>query len=250
MLKAKFTPRKSASAPAAGGRASSTYNGLFFQEDAISLASAGSFTLSVTTRGKYSGRILLGAKRYSFSGLLDTTQNSGTNIIIASRRPSPDTRLPDRRQPGRSNLRPSERRDLDGPAVRRPCRIRQSNRAPFAGNYTLVMPGYDGNSTLPAGDSFGTLKVSSAGQVKFVGTLADGTKVSQSATLSQAGYWPLHIPLYSGNGSFDELADVRQPDKRSERQPHLDQAGRQQIKVLPGRLHLPVRRPWFQLPPH
>ena len=45
-----------------------------------------------------------------------------------------------------------------------------------------------------------TSTVSSKGQVKFVGTLADGTKVSQSAALSQAGYWPLHIPLYAGNG--------------------------------------------------
>ena len=44
--------------------------------------------------------------------------------------------------------------------------------------------------------------MSSAGQVSFVGTLADGTKVSQSATVSGNGYWPLYLPLYSGNGSL------------------------------------------------
>jgi hypothetical protein len=38
------------------------------------------------------------------------------------------------------------------------------------------------------------------GKLKFAGTLADGTKVSQSTSLSKGGYWPLHIPLYSGNG--------------------------------------------------
>ena len=38
--------------------------------------------------------------------------------------------------------------------------------------------------------------------MKFVGTLADGTKVSQSTSVSKTGYWPLHIPLYAGSGSL------------------------------------------------
>ena len=78
----------------------------------------------------------------------------------------------------------------------------RGNPAPFAGSYTLVIPGYDANPSLPAGDGFGTVKVNSSGQVSFVGTLADGAKVSQSATVSGSGYWPLYLPLYSGNGSL------------------------------------------------
>ena len=74
--------------------------------------------------------------------------------------------------------------------------------ASYAGNYTLVAPGFDDSTTLPAGDSFGSLKVDVAGRVKFAGTLADGTKVSQTASLSKGGYWPLYVPLYSGNGSL------------------------------------------------
>ena len=31
--------------------------------------------------------------------------------------------------------------------------------------------------------------------------LADGTKLTQGTTLSQGGYWPLYVPLYSGKGS-------------------------------------------------
>jgi hypothetical protein len=42
--------------------------------------------------------------------------------------------------------------------------------------------------------------VEASGKVRFIGTLADGTKVSQSATLSRDGYWPLHLPLCAGNG--------------------------------------------------
>ena len=44
---------------------------------------------------------------------------------------------------------------------------RAGSFVPFAGNYTLVIPGYDTNSTLPAGDGFGTLKVNRSGQVEI-----------------------------------------------------------------------------------
>ena len=196
-LTAKFTPRKPASG---GGKASSIYSGLFFQEDAINLASAGSFTVSVTTRGRYSGRILLGTKRYTISGLLNTTNNSGTNVIKRVGGPALNLDFQiggDQADQISGHLSDSTWTALLSGDL---AVFGRTNRAPFAGDYTLVVPGYDGISSLPAGDSYGTLKVNSAGQVKFVGTLADGTKVSQSATLSRAGYWPLHIPLYSGNG--------------------------------------------------
>jgi hypothetical protein len=50
------------------------------------------------------------------------------------------------------------------------------------------------------GHSFGTLTLSSTGSLRFGGTLADGTKVSQSAPVSEFGNWPLFVPLYSGQG--------------------------------------------------
>jgi hypothetical protein len=197
VLTARFTPRGHG-----GGvhRASSVYNGLFFQEDAVSLDSAGSFTASLTTSGRYSGKLLLGAKRYAFSGILNTNQNSGTNVIV--RRDGPTLRL-DFQIGGTQNDQISGHLTdgswtalLSGDLAV----FSRTNPAPFAGAYTLVIPGYDGNSALPAGDSFGTLKVNSVGQVYFTGTLADGTKVSQSVPLSRCGYWPLHIPLSSGAG--------------------------------------------------
>ena len=112
----------------------------------------------------------------------------------------------------------------------------RGNPAPFAGNYTLVIPGYDANPSLPAGDGFGTVKVNSSGQVSFVGTLADGTKVSQSATVSGNGYWPLYLPLYSGNGSLMSwlaFASNTNSDLAG-RLIWLKQAG-QHFQVLPGR---------------
>ena len=200
VLNAQFRPHGHGSAGTPGAKASSIYNGLFFQEDAINLASAGSFTLSVTTRGNYSGRILLGTKRYTFSGLLNSTNNSGTNVI--RRTGSPALNLDFQIGGDQADQISGHLSDGTWTALLSGDRAMfgRTNPAPFAGNYTLVVPGYDANSALPAGDGFGTLKVNSVGQVNFVGTLADGTKVSQSAPLSQAGYWPLHIPLNSGTG--------------------------------------------------
>ena len=202
VLKATFTSLGHA-AGGIGRKASSIYNGLFFPQDAVSLTNSGSFALSVTPRGRYSGHILLGTKRYAFSGLLDTNLNSGTNIILRHN----DTTLSLDFEIGGSqkdqlsgHLTPLTNGDWVALLSGDLAVFGGTNRAPFAGGYTLVIPGYDGVTNLPAGDGFGTLRVNSAGQVTFVGTLADGVRVSQSALVSSNGYWPLYLPLYSGNG--------------------------------------------------
>ena len=75
----------------------------------------------------------------------------------------------------------------------------------------------DGDPTHPQNDGTGTLTVSTSGQVKFKGTLGDGTKVSQSAIISQDGDWPFYIPLYKGGGqimgwlNFDGAGNVGGP---------------------------------------
>jgi hypothetical protein len=182
---------------------SSTYNGLFYQDDAVRLTSSGSFTLSVTARGAYSGRIQIGNSRYSFSGKLNSQGTGATNVI--ARRPAPAFTL-DFQFVTDGQVSQVFGHLTDGTWMSTLCGDRavfgRGVPAPFAGNYTLIIPGYDANPSLPAGDGFGTVKVTSAGQVSFVGTLADGTKVSQSAPASRNGYWPLYLPLYSGNGSL------------------------------------------------
>ena len=77
------------------------------------------------------------------------------------------------------------------------------NQAMQAGRYTLIVPGDSGDTaSQPGGDSFGTVTVDAGANVKFSGTLADGTKVSQTAPLSKNDWWPLYVPLYSGSGSI------------------------------------------------
>ena len=66
----------------------------------------------------------------------------------------------------------------------------------LAGNYTTVIQSSDGSM----GASIGTVNVSSAGAVKWTMTLADGTKLSESTTLSKDGAWPLYSQPYKNGG--------------------------------------------------
>src|SRR5205823_6330909 len=67
----------------------------------------------------------------------------------------------------------------------------KTNPSPFAGSYTLVLPGTNDVPSLPAGDGYGTVRVSAAGLARFAGALADGTKFSQGTALSRHGLSPL-----------------------------------------------------------
>ena len=80
---------------------------------------------------------------------------------------------------------------------------KRSNPAPFAGKYNLLFPGpADGDPSHPQNDGTGTLTINTAGQVKFKGVLGDGTRVSESATISQSGDWPFYIPLFKQDGQI------------------------------------------------
>jgi hypothetical protein len=77
-----------------------------------------------------------------------------------------------------------------------------TNRAPQAGRYTLLLPGGAESSTLSVGDGYGTLTISSIGQIQFTGRAGDNTSLAQSTTLSDDGQWPFYQSLYSGKGSL------------------------------------------------
>lgn len=46
------------------------------------------------------------------------------------------------------------------------------------------------------------MTVDKAGKTRLAGSLADGTKISQSASVSKNGEWPLYVPLDKGNGAL------------------------------------------------
>jgi hypothetical protein len=195
------------SGPSGGGgpysSVAGSYSGLISatNQDQVQAGSAGSFAVLVTSRGAYSGHLQIGSTRCAFSGSLDS-QGQASNTL--SRRTAPALKLQlNLGGNGGSTQVLGTLSDGDWVANLTGDRAQfnaKSNPAPYAGRYTLVFPGQPGTPSLPAGDGFGTAHVTSGGQLLFVGKLADGSTVSQSASISEAGAWPLYLPAYSGKG--------------------------------------------------
>ncbi len=195
VLRANFVP--SPYIPVSG-----TYNGLFYQDDQVRPGASGSFALVVTTRGTYSGRLQLGATRYSFSGKLNL-QCQGTNYLIASLNGqlSIDFQLSSQKQPYEMIGRVTDGKWTATLVGGRAAFSAPANPAPFAGTYTVLIPGQTEDPTRPAGHGYGSLRVDTSGRIRLSGVLADGTKVTQSAVVTKNGSWPLYASLYSGSGS-------------------------------------------------
>ncbi|HMP84530.1 MAG TPA: hypothetical protein PKA41_17690, partial [Verrucomicrobiota bacterium] len=193
--------------------AAGTYNGLFYEENEIRQRSSGLFTMKVTTKGKYSGKLQIGSSRYSFSGTLnpelEATNNitrKGTSALKLTIRlgtgPDADKAFGVLSDTGWSASILADRAVYNS----------KSNPSPLAGSYTLVLPS-DDEGTIEVGDGYGYGSVNTAGSVKFVGMLPDGTKVSQSVPVSKDGYWPMYIPLYKGNGMLVSWLAITNPPK-------------------------------------
>jgi hypothetical protein len=177
-----------------------TYVGLFHESDEVQLPSSGYFTVSVTAKGKYSGRLQLGTRRHSFKGALNL-QCQGTNLIW--RRTGGALALNFQIVGDQADQIHGQLSDgiwSASLAGNRAVFHARTNPAPCAGSYTMAVPGLEDDAFGPTGFGHGRVKVSPSGKLKFVGSLADGTKVSQSTMLSRDGCWPLYASPYSGNG--------------------------------------------------
>ena len=183
--------------------AQGAYNGLFADTNDLTRqqTNSGSFTLNVTSSGSLTGDLYLAsATPISFSGKFGPN-GMATNTI---------------KRHGASTLTNILTLDLahqtvggtlsDGSFVAQwngnQAVFNSKNKAPYAGQYTVVIPGAADSAVGPYGTSYGTVTVASTGAITFAGSLADGTTVSQSSFVSQDGAWPFYLPLYNGKGSI------------------------------------------------
>ena len=178
-----------------------SYNGLFSEAGGAAVGRSGAVTVTTTAAGSYSGKLQIGASSSAFSGTLDAT-GAATNAIIRK---------------GASPLGLALKVDLDDESiitgsVTSPgvwsanllayAAPSKTTPIPFIGNYTLIIPGVGGDPQIPAGDGYATATISTGGKVKLAGSLADGTKLSQSGVVAANGQWPLYVSLYGGQGQI------------------------------------------------
>ncbi len=192
--------------------AQGAYSGVFSDTNGASALSSGLFSAKVTRGGAYSAKLALGNRTYSLSGKFDPATGLDFNPAtgLQTRTVSRGAALPALTIQLRLDLSTSEQIvgsvssgsawSADLLAFRQVFDLKTNRASAFAGNYTLVIRGDPAATATPAGHGCGTIKVDAAGNLQWSGALADGTKVTQSTTISRQGYWPLFASLYGGNG--------------------------------------------------
>jgi hypothetical protein len=178
-----------------------SYSGLFYESDQVRLDTAGSFKITTTAKKTYSGKVNYKGRAYSITGRLDA-QGRGSNSI-PRRAQTPLTLTFDCGASNSLGMVIGTLANSDWAASLSGDRAvfnSRTNPAPWAGMYTLVLPGQTNDVSSPKGHSYGSVRVDKGGRVSVSGSLADGTHFSQSAPLSRAGMWPFHASLYSSQG--------------------------------------------------
>jgi hypothetical protein len=179
-----------------------SYNGLFYSSGGVQTASSGAFSATTTSKGAYSAKLQLGPAHYHFSGKVDSSGAISNGMTLKDG--SPLTLL--------LQIDPAGNRRISGTvngaswsadlAANRTSFNARSNPAPYAGKYTIVLPGMHNptSSNSPAGDGYAAVKVDASGTLRLAGSLADGTPWTQVAKISDNGDWPLYTLLYAGKG--------------------------------------------------
>jgi hypothetical protein len=178
-----------------------TYSGLCFDTNGVTPESTGRFTLTTTAKGGFTGSLWIAGKRLGLSGSFEPDGTSTQwlslgNTSLLEMHIQLDLSASAGGIIGTlsdgiwSTTLFGQKAGFDGRSI----------QAPQAGRYTWFVAGTNASASAPVGDSYGTLVVDRAGRIQWAGLLADGTKVTQTALLSQTGQWPLCAALYRGRG--------------------------------------------------
>ncbi len=176
------------------------YRGLFYEPAGVQFLKSGAFQAATTAQRGISGSLQIGKNKHSFKGTLSA---AGTATILIPR--SGNTTLTLNVLAGFEQITGTVG---DGTWTANLVADRavysKANPTGLAGKYTLSIPGNgnEADTTTPHGDGFGAVTLSTAGGVSLKGSLADGSKISQSSAISKAGQWPLYTSLYAGGGQL------------------------------------------------
>jgi hypothetical protein len=172
--------------------------------------------VTISAKGRYLARLQMGSSLYSFLGQFDGAGVASNTVSVLGQSPLALQLEFAQGDPPVLTGNVGNETWTAGVTAYESVFNARTNPAPFAGRYTLIMssPG-DGNLQEPQGNGYGTVTVSTSGQLIFSGTLADGTVLSQVTTISADGQWPLYASLYAGRGqvlAWVNFANLAQSD--------------------------------------
>ena len=175
-----------------------TYVGLFSPENVVSPQTSGSFKLTATASGAFSGSLQLEGQRLPFSGKFDGTGFAEVAVRRQNAAPlSLELQVDSDPDHLTGELSSDEwEAELDGDRNV----FNSTNTAPQTGNYTAIFPDDAVAPNEPQGIGFGTFSVKTTGSIAFTGTLPAKTKLTQASQVPKSGRWPLYISLNGGRG--------------------------------------------------
>ena len=176
------------------------FTGLFFQPDAVENDRSGYVSLKLTPQASFSGYLLLAGKRLPFASSFESVSSS-TEVSIPRAGTTPLTVVL-----SLANADSLQGYVSDGSwtvplsAERLVWDKKSAPASDHTGQYTTSID-KSTDVAKPNGYGYGTVTVDVGGTVKLIGALGDGTKVTQIATVSKTGLWPLYVSGYGGKGS-------------------------------------------------
>ncbi len=188
-------------APAIG-----SFSGLLDRQAGLNAGLGGSFSLAVTGKGSFSGKLSLGGAVHALKGSLTTPPGGG----------NPTAQLSLKRKAPLSNLELEWELDLDSEeltgsvadALSGPVALtarRSSLRPAAVQNFTAALQPdplvLSDAATYPQGEGFALVKLSPSGVAAWSGKLADGTALTGATTVGREGHLLLHALLYGKTGS-------------------------------------------------
>ena len=177
------------------------YRGLVFQPDNVQHESSGAFSLTAAEQGTFSSSFRVGGVRYAFTGRFDLEGNATKTLRRSGKNPL-TLQLHLDLANGTDQITGNLSDGVWNSYLRGDRKLfnAKTNPAPQAGRYTMIISGNDDSSTSPGGHGIGFITIDRSGAIRFAGTLADGTTISQGSALSKNGEWPFYVLLYSSKG--------------------------------------------------
>jgi len=186
-----------------------TFYGILSDEsNGLSPSSSGLFTATMSTRGVLTVKVVQGGKTYSGSGRFNANGRASLRILRGSLRSLGVNLQLDPAGVQIAGTASDTHWTATVVAFRSTFDRRNNPATDLAGVYTLQIPGDSRSTNAPSGAGVGTITIDLGGKVRWSGSLADGTKVTQATAAFDSGYWPMYSSLYAGGGCIGSWLQV------------------------------------------